>query len=488
MKTAAGHARGRAVSPRETVFYLLVLPTTVALAAALAVGPTFFTVLALALAVGVAIAHRIGVSAAISAFAIVMAGLSGHIERLYPAMAGLNAAAVGALAIVGVASMRRRDLPRGLMVSTLGFLGICVAWSVPAFSKSLTFGFDGLVALISAPLTVIAVSGSLAGVKGRQRSEAIASISFAILIVTVATVAVGLRQALIGLNGSELAATLASGSTFQVGDQVRLMGTFLTNQDFGCFAAAMCPALVVVALRVPKARLLVIPLLALLLATNFLSLTRTSILAAGAGTLIAVVLWGRGEPILRLLAVMCGGGFALASLLPLLSSLNVTRVDRAIARVQTLFSLATDRSFQARSESTIPIALRYFADSPWGLGAGAAGPVSQAHPSLAPVGPLIADNGYLAIALQLGIVGLGVWVAMLVTLFVSLIRVRRTASLASAAAVISLMLAMLTAGYWSLLSPMTLIAGIVGLGVAEVEREHRRRADTHEDVNASATA
>ncbi|PSL38918.1 O-antigen ligase-like membrane protein [Labedella gwakjiensis] len=356
-----------------------------------------------------------------------------------------------------------------------------------AATMNVEFSLRGLVGLVAAPLTVVAVTASLSHTPDHEVPRARKFILGAIASVVLVNIVVGLRQAIFGLSAEEIRSATEGLSTYSVGDQIRLMGTFQSNQDMGLFLACMAPALLVAGLRASgraKAGFFVVA--TLLYVVNFLSLTRTSLIAGVTVGLLALAIWSRGEFVLRvlrnLLVVLAGTAIFVSVLI----ALGVPRVQAAVDRALTLTNLDADGSFNSRRDATLPIAWNAFTSHPLGAGAGAAGPVSQQFAEVAPLGYLNADNGYLMIGLQMGFLGLAILIWMLLAVVVSLGRRGTALRTAGAAAALALAVAMLTAGYWSLLAPICIVAAVVGVAMSE-PREPRSERGGLVSVDRSRT-
>src|SRR6185312_16818680 len=136
-------------------------------------------------------------------------------------------------------------------------------------------------------------------------------------------------------------------------------------------------------------------------------------------------------------------------------------------RVTSIFSPGQDYAFQQRQTRVWPQALHAIEAHPLGVGAGAAGPLSQARDD-APLGPLVPDDGYLLVAVDLGLPGLALFVTALGLMLVELWRRARLGALAAVAAfgaLVALCVAMFTGNFVSLISPSCAWAVLMGLGL-----------------------
>ncbi len=213
------------------------------------------------------------------------------------------------------------------------------------------------------------------------------------------------------------------------------------------------------------------------LAVLFGSLVRSGLVAGVIGALVVAIAMARdADARWRMIA----SGVVLAAVVWIVASaglglaLSEDQAQTLQARVTSIFSPGEDYAFQQRQSVVWPRALQAIEDHLLGVGAGSAGPLSQARAD-APLGSLVPDNGYLLVAVQLGILGLLLFVAMLALLAAELWRRARRGGLAAAAglgALVALCIAMLTGNFISLISPSCAWAVLVGLGLrGEAEPE-----------------
>lgn len=417
---------------------------------------------------------RVGIQAAIVVLALVGLTFAGLLERSVPDTAALTQICTLLLMAVGILNLPRVRVPVGVTVAAAAFVVIATVLSIPSIGASLEFGLRGWIALTSPIFIACAVAGVLGpnqNVVDEKRARISRWLFFVVIGAAVANVLVAGRQALFGLTATEVASAASAGSTFDVGGEIRLMGTFTTNQDFGVFAACAAPAILVYCLRSKDRRRTWLALLSLALyVVVLLSLTRTALVASVLVGVIAFLALGNGSLLRRLVqsgaVILVGAALFTASTL-----IAIPRVQAAIARAATLLSLTGDDSFQARGGRTLPRAIAIFQQNPFGAGSGSAGPVSAQFISLAPYGKVTTDNGYLMVGIQVGFPGVLAFVAMLVLLAVYLGRSRSGYSNAGAAAIFALLTAMILAGYWSLIAPMAITATIVGLAIGNREPE-----------------
>lgn len=432
--------------------------------------------------------HRFGFTVSLIVVGILCTSASAFLGRYVDAAGVLNSIGTAMLIVAGIAGAPRARIDRRVALPASIFLIMATASALLTVPSGPEYAFRAWVAIVAGMATVIAVAGALAPREAphpERFARARPAIFWTIILVVVANIALGLRQALFGLTPQETQSAIDGVSTYKVGDQIRLMGAFQSNQDMGLFLACMAPAFLVLALTtLGKSRKWFYILSALLYVVNFLSLTRTSLIAGVSVGLVALLIWGKGEVVLRVLRNVLFACAALALGALVLAALNVPRVQAAVDRALTLTDLSSDGSFNSRQNATLPIAFRAFTDNLLGLGVGSAGPVSQQFPTIAPYGYLIADNGYLNIAIQLGIIGILVFIWFLVASVLVLGRRGAPYPNAAAAAVLALCIAMLTAGYWSLLAPICLIAAFVGLGFSD---HTARRVSAELSVNEFTT-
>ncbi|WP_170835424.1 O-antigen ligase family protein [Arthrobacter alpinus] len=292
-----------------------------------------------------------------------------------------------------------------------------------------------------------------------------------VVVVVVGNAAFSLRQATIGFTGAEMAEITAGLSTYGVGDTIRTMGLLPTNQDFGLLAACLTPALFMSAAHTKgwyRTWLLVAGVA--LAAAMALSLTRTSLIAAVAALVIALALWGNGDLVKRLAKYGSIAAVSTVALILMVQASGNERVITAVDRALTLTDLTGDRSFNDRLAIVYPRAIQAMIENPFGAGSGSAGPMSQIRPDIAPLGELTTDNGFLMIGVQLGWIGMVVFFALLVSAMAWLVKKDTFYAISAATAILALMIAMITAQYWTLTAPVCVIAAWVGLGVSSTSK------------------
>jgi putative inorganic carbon (HCO3(-)) transporter len=407
--------------------------------------------------------------------ALAVSSLAG---RYVPAAGVLNSVGTALIIAVGVAMIPKARLPRAVGISGAVFVTICTFFALITFSGAAEYSFRGWIAVVAAPFSVVATAGVLNSSKTRHKKVQSAIVG-TLLGAVLLNVLLGLKQSILGLDAAELRSAKEGESTYLVGDQIRIMGAFQSNQDMGLFLACAAPAFLVLALASSgRRRNWFWVLTAATYIVNFLSLTRTSLIAGAAAGIIALLVWGKGDVIARVAKNIFIAALGLGLVAFVLSLLDIPRLQAAAERALTLFSLASDTSYNARIGATLPIAWARFTENPLGLGVGSAGPISAQFPNVAPLGYLTADNGYLNIAIQVGVVGFAVFACLLLATLFALGRRGNSLSNAAAGAVLALIIAMTTAGYWSLLGPICLIGSFVGLGFAA-----QRQAEELTDID-----
>jgi O-antigen ligase len=414
---------------------------------------------------------RLGVVPTLLLFALSCLALSAVVSRYVPGFDSLNLVGTVLVVLIGLAMLPKAGLPAPVALAGGIFLLACTIAVLPSFDLSPVYAARGWVALVAAPLAVVSMAGVVKSVElFHLRSRVRGTFIGFFVFVSVLNIALGLKQSLFGMDAQEIHSAQSGVSTYLVGDQIRIMGAFQTNQDMGLFLACSAPALLVLSIgyRGAKARWLFL-LTCLTYVVVFLSLTRTALVASVAAGLLALLFWGRGALIGRVFRY----GLIAAALAGLVASilflLDVPRVRDAVMRASSLLNLESDKSFNARLGTTLPLAWERFLSNPFGAGAGSAGPVSQQFPDIAPYGYVNADNGYLNIAIQIGFVGI---IALVVILIVAIARLGlrgNPMANAAAATVTALAVAMFSAGYWNLLAPICLVGAFVGFGFASVK-------------------
>jgi O-Antigen ligase len=444
-----------------------------------------------ALAAGVAVAAQplaaLGVGLAAAA---VLVGLVARVPPLAAALAlvVVGHAAAGPLYIAGwlpesfaalldlvvaglfaAAVLRRPRVAQASHALMLAFLALAALAVLNPLVPSLGYGLLGVRGLVMTVVVALAVKGAPLTRRDVRLVVGALALGWAV------NVAFAARQWLGAFTPAEVQWIEDLGSTYLVGDQIRLLGAMRSNQDFAFLAAVAVPAVVAFAFRAPtpRARAWLSAFALASLAVLFGSLVRSGLVGGvvGAGVALAASAATVAErrrlltgAIVAAALLWTAAGLAPAAILP------ENKAEALADRVVSIFSPGQDFAVQAREQETWPFALRQIEAHPFGAGPGSAGPVSQARPDDAPLGPVVPDNGYLLIAVQLGIGGVLVFVAMLAALGAQLWRRARAGSTAAAAAVgglAALSVAMFAGSYWSLVAPGAMLGVLVGLGLRD---------------------
>lgn len=408
-----------------------------------------------------------GVRAWAVAVCLLLLAFAGMISRYVPAAEIVSQIGVLGLIVLGIVSLHGLRLPDGINFAAIVFLISSTVAAIYSAQIGIEYALRGWIGLVAAVFAAIATAGTVVSARSRGSGSATTRLLLVALgIGLVANVILGLKQAVLGMDSFEIAQAQAGVSTFESGDWIRLMGTFATNQDFGLLAGCMTPAVFVLALTYrgrPRAWLLVLTVA--LYGVVILSLTRTALIASVAAAAFGMLFLARGGATTRAVRAVVVGSSLIFLGAAVLVQIPDPRVQDAILRASTLFDLSEDVSFNARRDATLPRAIAAFQQAPFGSGAGAAGPVSQGLPFHAPFGSMTTDNGYLMIAIQVGIVGVVAFVLMLILLVRHLAASSNIMSKAASASIIALLVAMISAQYWALLAPISLVAAIVGVGI-----------------------
>lgn len=426
--------------------------------------------------------QKIGIRARIvtSLFAIivVLLGFGPALVRALPSLAplvenGPNAAVV-LVALITFTQMRSENLVSTPLVKWFElFMLICVGswivtfWQYPALA---TYGIRAVV------------FGLLASFMLQRSYLPFSALSFlknVVLLVILLNCLVALRQAIFGLSGTELDTLVNAGSSYQVGETTRLLGMMSTGQDLSVLTGAGVVWTLVAISRQGFRNAGILTILVALSSSiaTFLILQRSAILGIACGVVVVTLPLARNAVLnggklkkssfLILGTILVGGIIAFGIFIP-------DRMSIAVDRFQSLFGLGNDYSFNQRQETTLPVSLDLVRSNPFGYGIGASGPVGSQQ---APVGPLanfdlgglIADNGYIFMALQLGLLGAFVFLAMLVqwirygSFFV------RTGShfLAGSGVVGFLCGIMLSGTFWALTSPILIVLVLASIPLRE---------------------
>jgi len=360
-----------------------------------------------------------------------------------------------------------RQRLRALHVGALALLLLASLEVLNPVAPSISYALAGFQAL-AIPLLLLFVAAFAR--LSRKDLELIAGV---VAVGWTISVALAMRQAFKGFTGGELDLLQQNLSTFRVGSENRLLGAAASNQDFGAFAALMVPAILAVAIGArqhPGLRRGAAALLGPSVFVLWSSLLRSALVGGIVGALIVLVLGAFSSQGRRTLtrALVTGGILATGALLTVSTvSVSNERVQASFARAGTIFNSGADQAFQDRTTTVWPQVVAIVSANPLGAGPGAVGAVSLKRPSEAPFGPLVTDNGYLFMTVQLGIGGGALFVVwILVTLVVLGQRAvdGRLAAQMATGALAAIAIAMLAGGYWGLVGPTSLLCVLVGLG------------------------
>jgi O-antigen ligase len=188
-----------------------------------------------------------------------------------------------------------------------------------------------------------------------------------------------------------------------------------------------------------------------------------------------------GKSAVRVALALVVSAFVVAVSIFAFASSSAERARDVGGLLDTFGNLASDRSYQQRLGQTIPTSIKLVAANPViGYGTGASGPSTAARADQSPLqgfplGGLVADNGYLLVALQLGVPG-GMLFAFALGMGArrGAITGRQTdgeVNYEVRAIFMFLIVAMLFGGYWGLSGPMCVLLGIV----AREDRFHREQ-------------
>jgi putative inorganic carbon (hco3(-)) transporter len=438
---------------------------------ALIVESALAALLVVLLGIGVTVLLRFGVSLRAGLIGVIGLGqlslgpwfIKGTVPK--SASVALNIATLVLLLTVGTSGVRRIDMRVRSALAV--FIGICILETFNPILPSLGYAVQGLRAVVFPILTIAVVASTK--LKSRDRRF----IMLLLMAGWLINAYFAGRQWIVGFNQTELAWLRGLKSTFTVGNQVRLLGAQQSDQDFGYLAAIALPALTALFLAMRGWRRTSVGIITVAsLMLLFASLLRSALVGGLLGTLALLLIV---SPIDRRRLLI--GGLSVTVFLWLAVTFAPSAIvpgNKLVAlreRVSSIFTPGEQASVQARQAETWPQALTQISAHPLGGGVGSAGPISQAQTD-APLGALSPDNGYLLVAVQLGLVGALIFGWMLWRLLGALRPVSRQGSLIKAAAfgsTIALMVTMIAGSYWSLLAPATGWAILVGLGLNERE-------------------
>lgn len=368
------------------------------------------------------------------------------------------------MSLAAVSLRNRRRLDRRTYAAAWCFVAFSIVQVFNPLLPSYAYGFTGLRS-ISLPVVVFWACATC-----RVTSRDVRVIVGALLIGWTINGAIAARQWTIGFTPAELAWLKEIGSSYIVGNQIRLLGALRSGQDFGYAAAISVPALVTLGLasRKPYLRAVSFSLAGISVVLLMATLLRSALLGGLSGGFAVLALATATDRRRLILAaiVTCAGLFSLVAAAPN-SFVPSEKVSAIGSRAVSIFEPFRQASFQTRQTETYPEALASLARHPLGSGVGSTGPVAQGGAIRGSTTIRAPDNGYLLIAIQLGLPGLLLFIWLLAAIARSLqdrIREGSYFAIAGLGCTVSLIVAMLLGSYWSLLAPATIWAVIAGLG------------------------
>lgn len=285
---------------------------------------------------------------------------------------------------------------------------------------------------------------------------------------------IAIRQSATGLTPGELNMIVANGSTYLVGDAIRLPGLFASGQELALLAGGVGAwALVRFMSMGSAAGVTTIALGIGGTATLLLALQRGPLIALITSLLlVSLAMASRSGKVARRAIVVASALSALlGGAVALIAVFDAQRASSFASAFAALTDLGSDTSFRTRLGQTIPTSLSLLSDHPLaGYGTGASGPPASALPLQSPLrnfplGGLVADNGFLMVALQVGLLG-----ALFFTLLLALwlkhggVYGNPRNSWSARALILYLVMAMMFGGYWGLTGPMALLFTLLALG------------------------
>lgn len=408
---------------------------------------------------------------------IVLPAISGAIALHIESFSFVPMLLAGAMTAFGLCVFPRVKLPTSVFASFIFYLFLVLLGTVVSlFTTSLEFAVRGATGLLLIVCTAFTVS-VLIGSEPRESQIWLRSRSMMILVGLVLVQSLwALRQSLIGFTPSETVSYHNGPSTFSVGGILRSTGLFTINQEFGMFAGTLIPAIVVFFMMSRNRRGVYFAVLAILMVALILHLGRTPLVGAVSASFVAIIAYAPFRSILvRVLAGVGGLLLIIGIAFVWLSGSDDARAQDAFARIATFASTGTDISVVARTDIVWANSLSLIENNPFGLGVGSAGPTSATLPWLAPAGPMITDQGYLMIGVQLGWVGIAAFVWLLISMTIWLMRATSVYARASAMLMLSLAIAMLATQYWAMPGPGVTLGAVLGLGISAAASEIGRR-------------
>lgn len=415
---------------------------------------------------------------------LVVRGTTGYFERSTSIQSGLIADGLTIVfALVVVLSWRSRNQkPTAAGVLFFVYLGVCVIATIPTLALSDLMAFYGLRSLVLAPLIILGFQAARFSPADRR------VIGFALLAVVLANCVVATQQAIFGYSAVDLAAIEKTGSTFLVGDRIRLIGLQQSGQDLSVIvgAAFVWGLYQLTRNGFRKTPALVLVTTAYAGVITFLVLQRSVLLGVGVAVFVLMVLdifsverVGGKLRRLRRLVVFLAFGLIVALIM---AAIAPEQFGEAITRATSLVNLTGDRSWAIRQASTIPVSLSLIAQNPWGYGVGTSGAVAAGFDNLSPLaqyvyGGLWADSGYFFMALQVGVIGTLFWLAFLAAWAIRGRLVQGFETSPRNALVVLAFLAgsMSTGSFWGLASTMVFTLMFTSIDVTPRTKRAQRR-------------
>lgn len=362
------------------------------------------------------------------------------------------------LALLVAAFLRVRGrFPSGSKILAAIVIGILVSTVIT--SSSLTFAGMGI------RLTGLYF---LSPVVGRPLAGFQSWLVRVVAISSVPTLALGLRQALGGLWASETFQISTAKATYQVGEQIRLLGAASSGQEFSYSLVLLTAVGSVMVVKREHGRKYWVPFLVVVIGLQFLSLQRSALVASLAVGLATYVWYIPGRrlhtAIMAVLMLPVVGMFCITAL-----SIAGERSDAAVARALSIVTFSSDSAVSERLDEVWPEVISYIGARPaFGWGPGSAGSPSVDRVEDAPLGPLITDNMYLHLAVQYGVLT----AALVIVWILALIRAACTqhtdevAARVGAVGLVGLLVAGTVGSYISILdvtAPILIMAGTASL-------------------------
>lgn len=379
------------------------------------------------------------------------------------------------LAVLALIAHRRGSRPQnaaGIFLTL--FIVICTLSAIVVIATNATnigLGVYGLRSMVFAPVTILLFQVAAIDEKGRK------TVAGVLLAVVLLNCVVALGQAIFGFSAAEMSSILASGSTYLVGEQVRLIGLQTSGQDFSVIAgsAAVWGLATIFHGGIRNASWLTLATTAASSMAALLALQRSVLI--GVAVAAAVMLVGsvvgssavsskllNFKHTMGILAITSLGVIAMATLAPL-------QTKEALDRVLSFTQMSSDNSWAIRQRTTIPVTLRLIEENPWGYGVGASGSVAAKFGNASPLakyrlGGISADNGYLFVTLQVGVIGLLFFVLLFLAWMIQgrLIHSFSTSRWNAAAVMSFLAGSMVSGSFWGLASTMTVVLFFTSVG------------------------